>query len=464
MINVNTRGLEPRGEIGSVVSNTHKDANFSSRLSSAIDSEAMGNTSSSAKSTPKDTSSAPHSHKAANRHVSETNVNAQSKPINSQSDVEGKNGQADIDEKLIEDQKVEGKNPEENKSEEESVEADRQAQAQVTQLLSQLALASQLNEGLDGVNLAPKVGSEKTAHLDGNALNTKGFDASKEKTKSSGFTLNEDSTHKAGSLNAQGQWHNGETLDVGEQAEQKLADENKASLASSSALSSTMANTDPDDSSGDSSGKNSRGLLNAESRLKDEISLSQISLNTGEGNKPFVEGVHGQSRSLFNTDAQGALSLKTSADPLPSMQNMIMRFSPVMQQQLITMVSQGVQQAEIRLDPAELGQMMVKIQVQGDTTQVQFQVTQAQTRDLIEQALPRLKDMLAEQGMQLSDGQVSYQDAYQHNGSGSDQQQRDEHTLPAQDLAQRNPDVSLDNDKENEPWGDAIEYGIDYYA
>ncbi|MCG9729270.1 flagellar hook-length control protein FliK [Shewanella sp. Isolate13] len=112
------------------------------------------------------------------------------------------------------------------------------------------------------------------------------------------------------------------------------------------------------------------------------------------------------------------LSLKPVGEQAPQMQQMIQRFSPVMNQQLITMVSKGIQQAEIRLDPPELGHMMVRIQVQGDSTQVQFQVSQHQTRELVEQAMPRLREMLAEQGMQLTDGQVS-----QGNGGNSQGEQ-----------------------------------------
>ncbi|MCK8043342.1 flagellar hook-length control protein FliK [Shewanella sp. 1CM18E] len=114
-------------------------------------------------------------------------------------------------------------------------------------------------------------------------------------------------------------------------------------------------------------------------------------------------------------------SLKQAGEATPSMQQMIQRFAPVMNQQLITMVSNGVQQAEIRLDPPELGQMMVRIQVQGDNTQVQFQVSQHQTRDLVEQAMPRLREMLAEQGMQLTDGQVSQGNGGQGQGEGTNE-------------------------------------------
>jgi flagellar hook-length control protein FliK len=107
---------------------------------------------------------------------------------------------------------------------------------------------------------------------------------------------------------------------------------------------------------------------------------------------------------------QFQLSLRQGSEGAIQMQEMIKKFSPVMQQQLVTMVSKGIQQAEIRLDPPELGHMLVKINVQGDQTQVQFQVVHAQTKDLIEQALPKLRDLLAQEGMQLTDSQVSQGD------------------------------------------------------
>jgi len=151
------------------------------------------------------------------------------------------------------------------------------------------------------------------------------------------------------------------------------------------------------------------------------------------------------------------LALKQHGDQASQMQAMIQRFSPVMKQQLITMVSQGIQQAEIRLDPAELGSMIVRIQVQGDSTQVQFQVAQAQTRELVEQALPRLRDMLAEQGMQLTEGQVS-QD---HRGGNSSAQQQGD--AQGQYLAE------MDDFSAEEPLIDTNQVtstvsAIDYYA
>ncbi len=108
---------------------------------------------------------------------------------------------------------------------------------------------------------------------------------------------------------------------------------------------------------------------------------------------------------------QFQLSVRQGQEAQVQQQNMVQKFAPLMQQQLVNMVSKGIGQAEIRLDPPELGQMMVRIQVNGDQTQVQFQAMQQQTRDMLEQAIPRLREMLQSQGMELADSQVSSQDS-----------------------------------------------------
>ncbi|MBO1894739.1 flagellar hook-length control protein FliK [Shewanella sp. BF02_Schw] len=161
--------------------------------------------------------------------------------------------------------------------------------------------------------------------------------------------------------------------------------------------------------------------------------------------------------SVHKSDVpQFQLSLRPQGEPGAQMQEMIQRFSPVMKQQLITMVSNGIQQAEIRLDPPELGHLTVKIQIQGDQTQVQFHVAQSQTRDIVEQAMPRLRDMLAQEGLQLTDSQVSQGDGgseQQHEQSsnqGGGDSQLDE--ISAQEVSlMTNPSRSLHS-------------AIDYYA
>jgi flagellar hook-length control protein FliK len=153
---------------------------------------------------------------------------------------------------------------------------------------------------------------------------------------------------------------------------------------------------------------------------------------------------------------QVQLSLRQGVEQQNQMQEMIQRFSPVMRQQLITMVSQGIQHAEIRLDPPELGHMLVKIQVHGDQTQVQFHVTQPQTRDLVEQAMPRLRELLQEQGMQLADSHVSQGDQGERRegsfGDGGSSNAADMDEISAEELhLGLNQAISVTS-------------GIDYYA
>ena len=150
---------------------------------------------------------------------------------------------------------------------------------------------------------------------------------------------------------------------------------------------------------------------------------------------------------------QVQLSLRQGVEQQNQMQEMIQRFSPVMKQQLITMVSQGIQHAEIRLDPPELGHMLVKIQVHGDQTQVQFHVTQPQTRDLVEQAMPRLRELLQEQGMQLADSHVSQGERREGSfGDGSSSNAADMDEISAEELhLGLNQAISVTS-------------GIDYYA
>uniref|UniRef100_UPI00404856BE flagellar hook-length control protein FliK n=1 Tax=Shewanella baltica TaxID=62322 RepID=UPI00404856BE len=166
----------------------------------------------------------------------------------------------------------------------------------------------------------------------------------------------------------------------------------------------------------------SKAAMDAGTLLKD--AKYSVTLDAQRDAKPFVMGDEDKGsttdiKSFASLTAstplqvnrqetmQVQLSLRQGVEQQNQMQEMIQRFSPVMKQQLITMVSQGIQHAEIRLDPPELGHMLVKIQVHGDQTQVQFHVTQTQTRDLVEQAMPRLRELLQEQGMQLADSHVS---------------------------------------------------------
>lgn len=97
-------------------------------------------------------------------------------------------------------------------------------------------------------------------------------------------------------------------------------------------------------------------------------------------------------------------------------------------QRLIWMVSNEIKSAEIKLNPAELGPMEVKVRTEGDKVQVSFHVHNAPVRDAIEQSIPRLREAFSGQGMDLLNVNVSQQGFSQH-----DQQSAQAESSPAFD-------------------------------
>ena len=67
----------------------------------------------------------------------------------------------------------------------------------------------------------------------------------------------------------------------------------------------------------------------------------------------------------------------------------------------------GVQHAELHLNPAEMGPISVRIALDGQQAQVNFGVDNATTRALVEAGMPELASALREAGLTLSGGGVS---------------------------------------------------------
>lgn len=109
-----------------------------------------------------------------------------------------------------------------------------------------------------------------------------------------------------------------------------------------------------------------------------------------------------------------AVEAKKPAEQLKQNLNLMQQDAAGQLKERVTiMLRQNIQVAEIRLDPAGLGQMQIKIDMQQDQASVQFIVQQSQAKELLEQQLPRLREMLQQQGIQLSEGQVQQQSQQQ---------------------------------------------------
>jgi flagellar hook-length control protein FliK len=74
---------------------------------------------------------------------------------------------------------------------------------------------------------------------------------------------------------------------------------------------------------------------------------------------------------------------------------------------VLWMAGHKLQNAELRLNPAELGPVRVQISMDDGNATVTFSAQHPLTRDAIEQALPRLREMLADQGLSLQNASVT---------------------------------------------------------
>jgi hypothetical protein len=84
-------------------------------------------------------------------------------------------------------------------------------------------------------------------------------------------------------------------------------------------------------------------------------------------------------------------------------------FAPAMAAQVTMLARDGVQRAELRLNPVELGPVAVQIMLDGTQARIDFVADSAQTRQSIEGGLPTLASALREAGLTLAGGGVFQQ-------------------------------------------------------
>lgn len=82
----------------------------------------------------------------------------------------------------------------------------------------------------------------------------------------------------------------------------------------------------------------------------------------------------------------------------------------------VTMMANGrLQNAELRLTPAELGPLRIQLEIDDGVANVSFQSQHPVTREALEQAMPRLRELLAENGLSLGQADVRDDSSQQGN-------------------------------------------------
>jgi flagellar hook-length control protein FliK len=101
-------------------------------------------------------------------------------------------------------------------------------------------------------------------------------------------------------------------------------------------------------------------------------------------------------------------------------------FAPGLSAHLTVMVREGLHEARLQLNPAEMGPITVQIQVEGTAAQVTMAAEQAPTRQALEQAMPTLAGSLRDAGLTLTGGGV-----FEQAPSNAQQQQQRPDGTPA---------------------------------
>ncbi|TNI29063.1 flagellar hook-length control protein FliK [Aeromonas veronii] len=203
-----------------------------------------------------------------------------------------------------------------------------------------------------------------------------------------------------------------------------------------------------------------------------EAEKSLVATTSNSESSPSQTVQHGQNSQ---TQPQAADSRAPAAETtlrrepqnLPHLKLASQEAPAELHQKVNVMLAEKLQQAEIQLDPLGLGKMKIQIQMGADSqANVHFVVQHGQTREMLEQAMPRLRDMLAGQGIQLGQTQVQQQSQQQQqqgqptfNGQGqqgqSSGQPRSGNGLVEGELSTSNPSLLVESTNGS---------GIDFYA
>jgi flagellar hook-length control protein FliK len=155
---------------------------------------------------------------------------------------------------------------------------------------------------------------------------------------------------------------------------------------------------------------------------------------------------------------------QTKLPPHTSFDKSVNLFKPEGQQQLAEKVrwmnNNRQISAELRLDPEDLGAMQVKISMNGDAATVIMLVQSTQAREALEQATPRLREMLAEQGLSLGESSVNQDNSAGEQGAFGEDETRSKEISSMK----INETVQTGNIIAEQTINNGTIGGIDYYA
>ncbi|WP_428606172.1 flagellar hook-length control protein FliK [Sedimenticola sp.] len=152
-----------------------------------------------------------------------------------------------------------------------------------------------------------------------------------------------------------------------------------------------------------------KGELPAEAGLyKSALTAGELPANVSPGNgtvtvTPFSTMLAG-AEQLSAQRAEGAAPLSI---PIPVGDK---GWDNVLSNRIMWMVGNQMQQASLQVTPRHLGPIDIQVSLQHDQTSVSFVAHNAAAKDALESAIPRLREMFADNNMQLINVDVGQRD------------------------------------------------------
>jgi len=160
-------------------------------------------------------------------------------------------------------------------------------------------------------------------------------------------------------------------------------------------------------------GENKDGSAKVPSKTNMDFTLNGSYMDsTARATQSAYDRIDQQSAEIFNPTGSSEVSQsqKTNTQLHQETISIFRRdFADAVKDKVMLMISQKLQQFDITLDPPELGNMQVRVNLQGEQATVNFVVQNQQAKESLEQNMHKLKDMLAEQGVDVGDANVEQQ-------------------------------------------------------
>ena len=128
----------------------------------------------------------------------------------------------------------------------------------------------------------------------------------------------------------------------------------------------------------------------------------------------------------------------------------------MLQERVSALLNINNKEAEIRLDPPEMGSMQIRIRSDAEQAQINFVVQNQQAKEALEQSMPRLREMLAQQGIELGESSIQQGSPEQQDGQSGQEQ-----FAGTQQTDEQQPEVSAQSSETSRQQSSS---SIDYYA